>query len=145
MLQYFLCLYLWSGSIYFSTETMQEKGKQMSHMLFWRCDLFQSTRILSSNIHSYTAFKPHLKLRVFQKRRDMNNAFVRCGLLCPLSSKELHRQFKLWRGGGRSVSNAVVFEKQSSKSGSCTYLKGIKFYKGPQFLSTHPSHPKIWE
>lgn len=32
--------------------------------------------------------------------------------------------------------------RQSSKSGSCTYLKGIKFYKGPQFLSTRPSLPQ---
>lgn len=32
--------------------------------------------------------------------------------------------------------------RQSSKSGSCTYLKGIKFYKGPQFLSTCPSLPQ---
>lgn len=33
----------------------------------------------------------------------------------PLSSKELHRQLKLWRGGGRSVSNAVVLEKAKFK------------------------------
>lgn len=108
-------------------------------MLFWRCDLFQSTRILSSNIHSHTAFKPHLKLRVFQQLRDMNNAFVRCGLLCPLSSKELHRQFKLCRGGERSVSNAVVFEKAKFKEWILHLPQRYQVLQGPSV----PFHPPL--
>lgn len=109
-------------------------------MLFWICDLSQSTRILSPNIHSHTASKPHLKWRVFQQQRDMNNAFVRCGLFSSLSSKELHRQLKLWRGGGRSVSHALVFKKAKFKDWILHLPQRYQVLQGPS-VPFHPVPP----
>lgn len=111
-------------------------------MLFWKCDLFQSTRILSSNIHSHTASNPHLKQRVFQQRRDVNNAFVRCGLFSPLSSKELHRQLKLWMGGERSVSNGLVFKKAKFKEWILHLPQTYQVLQGPSVPSHLPPLPK---
>lgn len=105
--------------LFYRNNVCKDTGERKTNVpctLFWRCDLFSIYRNSLFYIHSNIAFKPHLKLRVFQQWSDMNNTFVRCGLFFPFPPKNcIGSRSSWWRRGERFISNAFVLEEAKFK------------------------------